>query len=149
MGIGTTLEECMLKSVRSLEIGVCHLYMDKFASMEKEAILSYLEEFHDDNIFAVTEAMRHGVTVSEIAAITKITPFFLEAMERIVKMEKTLAENKENADVLKAAKVMGFSDKFIAKLPTKWQERLAEREARRAQRQAEKRAKRKTKKANG
>ncbi len=116
MGIGDTLEECMLKSVRSLEIGVCHLYMDKFASMEKDAILTYLEEFHDDNIFAVTEAMRRGVTVAEIAAITKITPFFLEAMERIVKMEKTLAENKENADILKAAKVMGFSDKFIARL---------------------------------
>ena len=42
-----------------------------------------------------------------------------------------------------------YRDKLIAKLPTKWQERLAEREARRAQRQAEKRAKRKTKKANG
>ena len=42
-----------------------------------------------------------------------------------------------------------YRDKFIAKLPTKWQERLAEREARRAQRQAEKRAKRKAKKANG
>ena len=116
MGIGATLEECMLKSVRSLEIGVCHLFMEKFAAMEKADILTYLEEFHDDNIFAVTEAMRRGVSVADIAAITKITPFFLEAMERIVKMEKTLAENKENADVLKAAKVMGFSDKFIARL---------------------------------
>lgn len=42
-----------------------------------------------------------------------------------------------------------YRDKLIAKLPNRWQERLAEREARRAQRQAEKRAKRKTKKANG
>ncbi len=116
MGIGATLEECMLKSVRSLEIGVCHLFMEKFVSMEKSDILTYLEEFHDDNLFAVSEAMRRGVTVAEIAAITKITPFFLEAIERIVKMEKVLSDNKENADVLKDAKVMGFSDKFIARL---------------------------------
>ncbi len=116
MGIGATLEECMLKSVRSLEIGVCHLYMEKFASMSKKDVLTYLEEFHDDNLFAVTAAMRLGTGVKEIAEITKITPFFLEAMERIVKMEEKLAANVGDTAVLTEAKKMGFSDKFIAKL---------------------------------
>ncbi len=119
MGIGATLEECMLKSVRSLEIGVCHLYMEKFAHMSHKDILTYLEEFHDDNLFAVTAAMRHGSTVAEIAEITKITPFFLEAMERIVKMEEKLSASVGDETVLSEAKKMGFSDKFIATLWSK------------------------------
>ena len=38
MGIGSTLEECVLKSVRSLETGVCHLWMKKFAEMVRREI---------------------------------------------------------------------------------------------------------------
>ena len=116
MGIGANLEECLLKSVRSLEIGVCHLYMDKFAEKSDAEILSYLEEFHDDNAFAVTEALRRGHTVAELNKITMITPFFLEAMKHITDMEATLASHPGDAAVLKEAKVMGFSDKYIAKL---------------------------------
>ena len=116
MGIGATLEECMLKSVRSLEIGVCHLYMEKFAAMEKDALLVYLEEFHDDNIFAVTEALRRGVSVEELHRITMITELFLLSMKKIVDMENALSANVGDANVLKEAKIMGFSDKFIAKL---------------------------------
>jgi len=116
MGIGATLEECMLKSVRSLEIGVCHLYMNKFAGMADGDILTYLEEFHDDNIFAVTEALRRGITVEKLHEVTKITSFFLEAVERITDMEKKLSANVGNTAVLAEAKKMGFADKFIAKL---------------------------------
>ena len=116
MGIGATLEECLLKSVRSLEIGVCHLYMEKFASMSKAELLTYLEEFHDDNLFAVTAAIRLGGTVAQIADVTKITPFFLEALERIVAMEKKLSASIGDKAVLTEAKKLGFSDKFIAKL---------------------------------
>ena len=116
MGIGASLEECLLKSVRSLEIGVCHLYMDKFASMTTENILTYLEEFHDDNIFAVTEALRRDVTVEALHDITKITELFLLSMKKITDMEKRLSASRGDAAVLKEAKVMGFSDKFIAKL---------------------------------
>ena len=116
MGIGSTLEECLLKSVRSLEIGVCHFYLPKFDSMSDNAMLAYLEEFHDDNIFAVCQLLRHGVSVEQLHEITKITPYFLEAFKRIVDMEKTLSEGVNNADVLKSAKHMGFSDKYIAKL---------------------------------
>ena len=116
MGIGTNLEECILKSVRSLEIGVCHLYMPKFDAKSTEEILKYIEEFHDDNAFAITELMRRGVTNEAIAKITMITPYFLESFKKIVDMEKTLSDNKNNVEILKAAKLMGFSDKYIAKL---------------------------------
>ncbi len=115
MSIGSTLEECLLKSVRSLETGVCHFYMPKFETMSSECVEKYIEEFHDDNIFAVAELLRRGETVEKIAGITKITPYFLESIKKITDMEKKLAEGK-NADVLAEAKVMGFSDKYIAKL---------------------------------
>ena len=116
MGIGSTLEECLLKGVRSLEIGVCHFHMAKFDHKPTEEILEYLHAFQDDNIFAVAELLRRGVSVAELHEVTKITSFFLEAIERIVKMEEVVKANPGNAEVLKDAKVMGFGDKFISQL---------------------------------
>ncbi len=116
MGIGSNLEECMLKSVRSLEINVNHLYMPKFDNMSKEELFDYIKEFKDDNIFAIAELIARGATVEEIHEITKITAFFLEAIKNIIDMEDTLKENVNNVDTLIAAKKMGFSDKYIARL---------------------------------
>ena len=116
MGIGSNLEECLLKSVRSLEIGICHLYMPKFDEFTDAELLEYIEEFHDDNAFAIAQLLRHNHTVKEIAEITKITPFFLESFKKITDMEVKLANNRLNAELLKDAKEMGFSDKFIARL---------------------------------
>ncbi|MBQ8688838.1 MAG: carbamoyl-phosphate synthase large subunit [Clostridia bacterium] len=116
MSIGSNLEECLLKSVRSLEIGVCHLHMHKFDEMSTEAIEEYINEFHDDTIFAITELFRRGESIEKIAKITKITPFFLESVKKIADMEKTLRDNKSNVKLLEEAKHMGFSDKYIARL---------------------------------
>ena len=116
MGIGSNLEECILKSVRSLEIGVCHLHMTKFDERSDKEILDYINDFHDDNAFAIAELMRRGHGVEEIAAITKITPFFLESFKKITDMEAALKSNKGDAGLLRAAKEIGFADKYIAKL---------------------------------
>ncbi|MDD5954750.1 MAG: carbamoyl-phosphate synthase large subunit [Firmicutes bacterium] len=116
MGIGSNLEECLLKGVRSLEIGACHLHLPKFDAMETEAMLDYIKEFRDDNIFAIAELLRRDVPVAKLHAITGITAYFLEAVERIVAMERRLRDNVGNPDVLKEAKKMGFGDKFIARL---------------------------------
>ena len=116
MGIGSTLEECMLKSVRSLEIGVSHLYMPKFDAMSKEEIFKYLADFRDDGIFAVAQLFRLGATVQEVFKVTQITPFFLESVQKIVDFERVIAASPMDEGVLRDAKKMGFSDKFIAKL---------------------------------
>ena len=110
MGIGSNLEECLLKSVRSLEIGVCHFYMPKFDRMDTAEILEYLKQFRDDTIFAVAELLRRNVSV------TQITPFFIRSIEKIVNMEKALKANVGDTETLKQAKAMGFGDKFIAQL---------------------------------
>jgi len=116
MGIGSTLEECLLKGVRSLEIGVCHFHMPKFDKMKTEDMLHYLHTFQDDNIFAVAELLRRGESVEKLHEITKITAFFLEAILRIVKMETVVKAHVGDVEILKQAKTMGFGDKFIAKL---------------------------------
>ena len=116
MSIGSNLEECLLKSVRSLETGVYHFFMPKFENMATAAISKYIGEFHDDNIFAVAELMRRGVGIEELHEITKITSFFLESIKKIVDMESALKESVGNTDLLRKAKVMGFADKTVATL---------------------------------
>ncbi len=116
MGIGSSLEECFLKSVRSLETGVCHLHLPKFDEMTTEEITEYISEFRDDNIFAVTELLRRGVSVAELHRVTMITELFLESIKKIVETERTVAENVGNTDVLRDAKKLGFSDKYISQL---------------------------------
>ncbi len=116
MGIGSTLEECLLKSARSLEIGCCHFHLPKFDAMSVDELLTYISVFRDDNIFAIAQLLRLGVSVEKIHEVTQITSYFLEAIERIVAMENKLAQNVGNLEIFKEAKVMGFGDKFIAKL---------------------------------
>ena len=116
MGIGSTLEESFLKAVRSLEIGVNHIYHAKFDSMSKEEMLEYVREFHSDNIFAIAELIYHGATVAEIHEITQITELFLETIKNIIDMEEKLRVNVSDPAVLTEAKKMGFSDQYIAKL---------------------------------
>ena len=116
MGIGRTIEECLLKSIRSLEIGVCHLYMDKFDNTPNEELLDYIAKSPDDRIYAIAQLIRNGVSLDDIFEATKITKYFLEVMKNIVDYETVLAENVGNIEILAKAKKMGFSDKFIAKL---------------------------------
>lgn len=83
MGIGSNLEECLLKSVRSLEIGACHFHLPKFDKKSTEELLEYIKEFRDDNIFAITELIRRGVSTEKLHEITIITEYFLKSLEKI------------------------------------------------------------------
>lgn len=116
MGIGSTLEECCLKSVRSLETGVCHFHMAKFDSMSSKELLSYISEFKSDNIYAVFELIRRGESLEKLHEVTMITPLFLESFKKIVDTEKRLRENIGSVEALREAKIMGFSDKYISQL---------------------------------
>jgi len=115
MGIGSNLEECTLKSVRSLETGVVHLRMDKFDREETDRLKEYVTEFRSDGIFAVAELLRRGVSVAELHELTGITELFLESFRSITEMEKKLAAGPGSAELLREAKKMGFSDREIAR----------------------------------
>ncbi len=114
MGIGSTLTESFLKSIRSLETGVCHLHLAKFDGMSRNSLMEYISEFKDDNMYAIAELLRRGISVKEIHKATMITELFLEAFRSIIDMEKTLRERVNDVKTLAAAKVMGFSDKEIS-----------------------------------
>ena len=116
MGIGATLSECMLKSVRSLEIGASHFHLPKFDEYTVEQLNEYIKKYKDDTIFAVAELLRKGDTIASLHEKTKITELFLETLKEIVETEKLVKENKLDVEALKKAKVVGFSDKYIAKL---------------------------------
>ena len=116
MGIGSTLSECLLKSVRSLEIGVCHFHLKKFDNMETNDIYEYIKTFHDDSIYAVSELIRRNETIEKIHSASLITEFFLIELKKIIDFEKTIIDNPNNVEVLKQAKHIGFSDKYIAKV---------------------------------
>ncbi len=122
MGIGSNLEECLLKSVRSLEIGACHFHLTKFDTMQTEQLLRYVSQFRDDNIFAIAELLRRDVSVQTLFEITQITPFFLESIAKIVDMERKVAANPGDLNVLKEAKAMGFGDAYIGKLWSRTEE---------------------------
>ena len=114
MGIGSTFKECLLKAVRCLEIGVCHFHMPKFDHWTVDELFDYIREFRDDNIFAIAQLFRLGATVEDIFKTTAITPYFLQQVKEIVDFEPTIRANPKDAAILRQAKEIGFSDKFIA-----------------------------------
>ncbi len=120
MSIGRTMEESLLKAIRSLEIGVCHIYMPKFdqSKMSVDDLLAYIAEGTDDRIYAIAQLMWLGVDHSRICNITHIDMFFLDKIKNIVDFERVLEAEGAASDVelLKKAKKMGFSDKYIAHL---------------------------------
>ncbi|MBO6114378.1 MAG: carbamoyl-phosphate synthase large subunit [Lachnospiraceae bacterium] len=116
MSVGRTLEESLLKAIRSLEIGVHHLYMKKFDDYEKDSLLDYISEGTDDRIYAIARLLRIGTSLEEIAAKTQIDMLFLRKFKNIVEEENVLSEAVFDKAELIFAKKMGFSDKIIAKL---------------------------------
>ena len=116
MSIGRTIEESLLKAVRSLETGVCHLYHKKFDEMSTADILQYITRATDDRIYGIAELLRRGVDRSLIYDRTKIDMFFLKKIDNIVNFEREVKANKGDRDVLLEAKRMGFGDKFIGQL---------------------------------
>ena len=116
MSIGRTIEEGILKSIRSLETGVCHIHNKKFDDWKVDALLEYIRKGTDDRIYAIAQLIRLGVDNLIIYNHTKIDMLFLEKFKNIVEMEKAVAANVGDVEVLKEAKRMGFSDKFIGQL---------------------------------
>ena len=116
MSIGRTIEESLLKAIRSLETGVCHIHNKKFDQMPTQDMLAYITRGTDDRIYAIAELLRRGIDRSLIYDRTKIDMLFLEKFKNIVRMERKVAQNKGDRTVLLEAKRLGFGDKYIGQL---------------------------------
>ena len=84
MSIGRTFEESLLKAVRSLEIGLFHLYNVKFESYTEDELRSYIKIGTDDRIYAIAELLRRGERNETINEITAIDLFFIRKLKNII-----------------------------------------------------------------
>ncbi|MDD6733270.1 MAG: carbamoyl-phosphate synthase large subunit, partial [Lachnospiraceae bacterium] len=118
MSVGRTFEESLLKAIRSLEDGKNHIHMEKFDSSNMSAndLLEYIKKGTDDRIFAISQLEWLGVDHSRICNATGIDMFFLDKIKNIVDLEKEMEEKPYDIALLKEAKKMGFSDKYVAEL---------------------------------
>lgn len=116
MAIGRTIEESMLKAVRSLEIKACHLELGKFKDKSVEELIDIIKQHTDERPFAIMEAFRKGVMIDDIYFLTKIDRFFLEKMYNIYRMENELKNHPLEKELFLKAKRMGFSDEYLGKI---------------------------------
>ena len=116
MSIGRTIEESLLKAIRSLETGVYHLHHKKFDNYDMDELMNYIKDGTDDRLYAIAQLIRLGVDLNMIYNNTKIDMFFLEKFKNIVEFEKVIKENPMDIQTLKDAKKMGVSDKYLAEV---------------------------------
>ena len=113
MAIGRCMEESLLKAVRSLEIGVDHIYIAKFDQYKTADLLEGIKTATDDRLFAIAELFRRHIDMMLIYDATKIDAFFLDKINHIVSIEEKLKEDHSDEMILKA-KQFGFSDRYLA-----------------------------------
>lgn len=116
MAIGRNIEESLLKACRSLEIGVYHNEMTELTEKTDDQLIEKIVKAQDDRLFYVSEAIRRGFTIEEIADLTKIDLFFLDKLLHIFEIEEELKAKPGNLSILKEAKRNGFADRKIAEL---------------------------------
>ena len=116
MSVGRSLEESLLKAIRSLEIGLFHLHHGKFDDNSMEELEEYIVKGTDDRIYAIARMIRLGAMPERIAALTGMDIFFINKLLHIVEMERTVEAAPGDVKVLLEAKRMGFSDREIGVL---------------------------------
>ncbi len=120
MSICTNFEGALMKALRSLEQHVDSLIYLDYDKRPLEEIHERLHNVDDRRIFVIAEAIRRGISLGEIHAITKVDIWFLDKIANLVFMEKKLREAKEiDRDLMLEAKRMEFPDKVIGQITGK------------------------------
>ncbi|MCT3231705.1 carbamoyl-phosphate synthase large subunit [Lactiplantibacillus plantarum] len=114
MAIGRNIEEATLKAVRSLEIGVHHVEEPALRSVDDDVLSDKLIHAQDDRLFYLTEAIRRGYPIDELAELTKINVFFLDKLLHIIEIEQALRTHTDDIETLTVAKRNGFADQTVA-----------------------------------
>ncbi|MGD0584912.1 MAG: carbamoyl-phosphate synthase large subunit [Oryzomonas sp.] len=133
MAIGRTFKESFQKALRSLEIGSSGFESRLFdlaaetrralTVKEQQLLVEKLRTPNWERLWYVADALRSGMTVAEIHKHTAIDPWFLHNIRQIIEMEGRLRKVEPKAmgeddlkQIIREAKQMGFSDKFLALL---------------------------------
>ncbi len=125
MSIDRNFEGALLKAVRSLEIGVHRLHMEKMDGWDDARVKKNLARINDERIFVIAEALRRGIaTIDEIHDITKIDKWFLYKIQNITDVEIRLMKEPLTPKLLHRAKDVGLADRSIAELTGKAQDEV-------------------------
>ena len=119
MAIAPSIEQALMKAIRSLEENLDSLEMEKLKEDSTEKILEKLKIIDNERIWVIAEALRRGITIDGIHTITQIDKFFINKIDRLVRMEEELSNNPLTTDLLFKAKKIGYTDKVIARLTGK------------------------------
>jgi carbamoyl-phosphate synthase large subunit len=130
MSIGRTFREALQKGLRSLETGLAGLDGPAGPPPAREDLASLLRRPSPARLLYAKEAVKSGIPIGEIAALTQIDPWFLHNVRQIAEMEDAIESAAEQGglpdDLVRRAKRSGFSDRQIGRLAG-----LSEQEVRR------------------
>ena len=119
MAIGRSFTEAIQKACQSLENNAVGLGYYGKSGMRAEDLIEYIKVPKWDRIFRIKDALMLGVSVNTISKITGIDRWFVYEIQKICNIEKELAEywlEELPMDLLKRAKINGFSDEQIARI---------------------------------
>ena len=116
MAIGRNFEEAIQKGLRMIGQGMHGFVENK--ELEIPCIDEALREPTDKRVFVISKAMHQGYTVDQIHELTKIDRWFLNKLKHIIDIDEKLKRNNINTldtDLLREAKVYGFTDFQVAR----------------------------------
>ena len=119
MAIGRTIHESLQKALASMETGLTGFdEVDIIGAPDKSAIIKAISQQTPDRLRAIAQAMRHGLSDTEIHSVTKFDPWFLARIREIVDAESQIQKNGLPTDQasLRSLKMLGFTDARLATL---------------------------------
>ncbi len=116
MAIGSSFEQAIMKAVRGAEISLDTLDHPKFAGMTADELRKEIAKQTDERLFAVFAALKAGVSVDEIYAVTKIDEWFLWKFSNLIAYERSIERKKLSPREYLRGKELGFTDKALARI---------------------------------
>ena len=113
MAIGTSFEQAIMKAVRGAEISLDTLNHPKFEPMSIEQLREELHKMTDERLFAVYQALKKGIAIDEIYAITKIDEWFLAKLKNLADYEAEITGKKMTRAQYLEGKRIGYTDKAL------------------------------------
>ncbi|MDR0987208.1 MAG: carbamoyl-phosphate synthase large subunit, partial [Ruminococcus sp.] len=119
MAIGTSFEQAMMKSVRSIELGLDSMNLPKLKKLSDDEIRDRLKNVDDERSFVVFEALKRGESVDYIHEVTMIDEWFLYKLFNLVEIEAKMSECELTDELYLQAKHFGYTDEAITRISGK------------------------------
>ncbi len=116
MTIANNFEAALMKALRSLEQHVDSLHLQGMERLTTNQVYNQLSVVDDERLFVIAEALRRGITVEEINAITKMDIWFLDRIQDMIQLERRVQTEGLTPDLLCACKEYSFPDTLLSRL---------------------------------